>query len=76
MAEFIDNLKLPLSNRNINNLMLINNETFFRYIFERHSDKTVTRPIKMITNAFIFQTGSAHIRARVRLKMSRRNSKK
>ena len=47
MAPFIDNIKFPLWNLNINNLMVINFHTslitkwFFRS-FDRHSDKTVT----------------------------------
>ena len=47
MAAFIDNIKFPLSNLNINNLIIINfhisliTKRFFRY-FDRHSDKTVT----------------------------------
>ena len=47
MAAFIDNMKCPLSNENINNLMLINfhisliTKRYFRS-FDRHSDKTVT----------------------------------
>ena len=47
MAPFIDNIKFPLWNLNINNLMLINfhisliTTRFFRS-FHRHSDKTVT----------------------------------
>ena len=47
MAAFIDNIKFPLSNLNINNLMLINfhisliTKRFFRS-FDSHSDKTVT----------------------------------
>ena len=47
MAAFIDNIKFPLSNLNINNLMLINFEIslktkrLFRS-FDRHSDKTAT----------------------------------
>ena len=46
-APFIDNIKFPLRNLNINNLMLINfhisliAKRFFRN-FYRHSDKTVT----------------------------------
>ena len=47
MAAFINNMKFPLSNQNINNLMLMNfhisliTKRFFRS-FDRHSDKTVT----------------------------------
>ena len=47
MAPFIDNIKFPLWNLNINNLMHINfhisliMKRFFRS-FDRHSDKTVT----------------------------------
>ena len=47
MAPFIDNIKFPLWNLNINNLMLINfhisliTKQFLRS-FDRHSDKTVT----------------------------------
>ena len=47
MVAFIDNMKFPFSNQNINNLMLINfhislkTNRFFRS-FDRHSDKTVT----------------------------------
>ena len=47
MAAFIDNIKFPLSNLNINNLMLINfhisliTKQFF-HSFDRHSDKTET----------------------------------
>ena len=46
MSRFIDNIKFPLWNLNINNLMLINFHIslimkFFRS-FDRHSDKTVT----------------------------------
>ena len=47
MSAFIDNIKFPLSNLNINNLMLINchisliTKLFFRS-FDRHSDKTIT----------------------------------
>ena len=47
MAAFIDSMKFPLSNQNINNLMCINfhisftTKRFFRS-FDRHSDKTVT----------------------------------
>ena len=47
MAAFIDNMKFPLSNQHISNLMLINfhislkTKLFFRS-FDRHSDKTVT----------------------------------
>ena len=47
MAAFIDNIKFPSSNLNINNLMLINfhislrTKRLFRS-FDRHSDKTVT----------------------------------
>ena len=47
MAAFTDNIKFPLSNLNINNLMLINfhisliTKRFFRS-FDRHSEKTVT----------------------------------
>ena len=47
MSPFIDNMKFPLWNLNINNLMLINfhipliTKRFFRS-FYRHSDKTVT----------------------------------
>ena len=47
MAAFIDNIKIPLSNLNISNLMLINfhisskTKRLFRF-FDRHSDKTVT----------------------------------
>ena len=47
MAPFIDNIKFPLWNLNINNLMLINfhisliTKQFFRS-FDRHSDKIVT----------------------------------
>ena len=47
MAAFIDNMKIPLSNLNISNLMLINfhislkTKRLFRF-FDRHSDKTVT----------------------------------
>ena len=46
-AAFIDNMKFPLSNQSINNLMLINfhmsliTKRFFRS-FDRHSDKTIT----------------------------------
>ena len=47
MAAFIDNMKYPLSNKNINNLMLINfhislitKRCFLS--FDRNSDKTVT----------------------------------
>ena len=46
-GNFIDNMKFPLSNKNINNLMLINfnisliTKRFFRS-FDRPSDKTVT----------------------------------
>ena len=46
MAAFIDNIKFPSSNLNINNLMLINfhfslkTKRLFRS-FDRHSDKTV-----------------------------------
>ena len=46
MAAFIDNIKFPLSNLNINNLMLINfhisliAKLFFRSL-NRHIDKTV-----------------------------------
>ena len=47
MAAFIDNMKFPLSNQNIKNLMLINFHISFitkRLLrsFDRHSDKTVT----------------------------------
>ena len=47
VATFIDNIKFPLSNLKINNLMLINfhisliTKRFFNS-FDRHSDKTVT----------------------------------
>ena len=47
MAPFIDNIKFPLWNLNINNLILINfhisliTKRFFR-TFDRHYDKTVT----------------------------------
>ena len=47
MAAFIDYMKFPLVNQNINNLMHINfhisfiTKRFFRS-FDRHSDKTVT----------------------------------
>ena len=47
MAPFIDNIKFPLWNLNINNLMLINyhifliTKRFFRS-FDRHSDKIAT----------------------------------
>ena len=47
MAPFIDNIKFPLWNLNINNLMLINfhissiTKRFFKF-FNRHNDKTVT----------------------------------
>ena len=47
MAAFTDNIKFPLLNLNINNLMLINfhisliTKRFFRS-FDRHSDKTAT----------------------------------
>ena len=47
MAAFIDNMKFPLSKKNINNLMLINfhisliTKRLFRS-FDRHGDKTVT----------------------------------
>ena len=47
MAPFIDNIKFPLWNLNINNLLLIDfhialiTKRFFRY-FDRHNDKTVT----------------------------------
>ena len=47
MAAFIDNIKFPLSNLTINNLMLFNfhfsliTKRFFRS-FDCHSDKTVT----------------------------------
>ena len=47
MAPYIDNIKLPLRNLNINNLMLINflisliTKRLFRS-FDRYSDKTVT----------------------------------
>ena len=47
MAAFIDNMEFPMSNQNINNLMLINfhisliTKRFFRS-FDRHSVKTVT----------------------------------
>ena len=47
MAAFIDNMKFPLSNQNVYNLMLINfhisliTKRFFDS-FDRHSDKTVT----------------------------------
>ena len=46
MAAFIDDMKFPLSNLNINDLMLINfhisliTKRLFRS-FDRHSDKTV-----------------------------------
>ena len=46
MTPFIDNIKFPLWNLNINDLMLINihisliTKRFFP--FDRHSDKTVT----------------------------------
>ena len=47
MAPFIDNIKFPLWNLNINNLMLINNHISlitkrFFWSFDRHRDKTVT----------------------------------
>ena len=54
MAAFIDNIKFPLSNLNINNLMLVNflisliTKQFFRS-FDCHSDKTVTQS-KLLRN--------------------------
>ena len=53
-AAFIDNIKFPLSNLNINNLMFNNfhisliTKRFFRS-FDRHSDKTVTLS-ELLTN--------------------------
>ena len=54
MAPFIDQMKFPLQNLNINNLMLINFHISlitkrFHRCFDRHSDKTVT-PSELLPN--------------------------